>query len=123
MTSFPTHRQPARLAEQNTHDRGPQRWPSRDLDIYARDIYTERVFAAQAGTISRVRGLIGILTTQCRQRLNYRKDRIGSAALTSCVRQIACAPIIYVSPERGRCAVTPKALIFCCPFHQPFGDP
>jgi hypothetical protein len=39
-----------RYVEQNTHDRGPPRWPSTDLKIYGVNIYTERAFLAQVAT-------------------------------------------------------------------------
>jgi len=45
-----------RYVEQNVHDRGPPRWPSTDLQIYAR-LYGTR-FPRTSGNVSRVRELV-----------------------------------------------------------------
>jgi hypothetical protein len=100
-----------RYVKQSVHDRGPPRWPSTDLQIYARVYLYGAPFPRTSDNISRVRNLVGILRTQCRQRVVLsRKDRVRSAALTSCVRQIACA--LPLPRFRPNAAVAPTAIAF-----------
>ena len=50
-------------AEQNTHNRDPQRGPSTDRKIYVRDLYGTR-FRRTSGNVSTARELAGIVRTQ-----------------------------------------------------------
>src|SRR6516165_5425703 len=60
-----------RYAEQNTHDRGPQRWPSTDLEIYA--LESLYAFRRTSGNVSTARELVGVAKIQCRQLVELSK--------------------------------------------------
>src|SRR5713101_1739224 len=62
-----------RYVEQNTHDRGPPRWPSTDPKIYAREYLYATPIPRKSGNISRARKLVGIARTQCRQQIELSK--------------------------------------------------
>jgi hypothetical protein len=56
--SSPTNNKPnvtqaINTKEQNTHDRGPQLWPSTDLEIYAREYFYGTNFRRTSGNILR----------------------------------------------------------------------
>ena len=94
-----------RYVEQNTHDRGPPRWPSTDREIYARiHLYGTR-FPRTSDNISRARELVGISITQCRQRVEL-SGKIGFVPQPS---HFVCdeAPALSSSTFRPDAAVAP----------------
>jgi hypothetical protein len=113
-----------RYVKQNVHDRGPPRWPSTDLQIYARVYLHGTRFPRTSGNVSTAREPVGILRTQFASGLNY-QEKIGYVPQPS---HLVCgkSPAHSHHPRFARTRPSrrhPKALIFCCPFHQPIGDP